>query len=119
MTDTRRCVCGATLIPTDQLSVIDTDTVHRHGGPCYVDETRTDVVQRARQALDGSWEGEYAIGRLIGDLADEVEKQRAAIMRTIAACVEADVESIAFNREPGVIKTTTIRSALNGGSDEH
>lgn len=52
MTDTRRCVCGATLIPTDQLSVIDTDTVHRHGGPCYVDETRTDVVQRARQALD-------------------------------------------------------------------
>ncbi|WP_411815676.1 hypothetical protein [Gordonia sp. SND2] len=79
----------------------------------------TDIVQRARAALDGSWEGEYAIGRLIGDLADEVEKQRAAIMRTIAACVEADVESIAFNGEPGVIKTTTIRSALNGGSDEH
>lgn len=49
----------------------------------------TDVVQRARAALDGSWEGEYAIGRLIGDLADEVEKQRAAIMRTISACVEA------------------------------
>lgn len=57
MTDTRRCVCGATLIPTDQLSVIDTDTVHRHGGPCYVDETRTDVVQRARQALDKEEQG--------------------------------------------------------------
>ena len=29
------------------------------------------------------------------------------------------VISVAFNGEPGVIKTTTIRSALNGGPDEH
>ncbi|GAA4756242.1 hypothetical protein [Gordonia alkaliphila] len=56
---------------------------------------------------------------LVADLVAEAEKQRAAIMRVIAACVEADIESIAFNGEPGVIKTTTIRSALNGGPDEH
>ena len=36
----------------------------------------SDVVQRARQALDGSWEGEYAIGDLVRELADEVEKLR-------------------------------------------
>ena len=36
----------------------------------------TDVVQRARQALDGSWEGEYAIGGLVRELADEAEKWR-------------------------------------------
>ena len=30
------CVCGAMRIPADQLSVTVTDTVHRHGGPCYV-----------------------------------------------------------------------------------
>lgn len=33
-----RCCCGQMSIPDGQLAVTDTDTVHRAGGPCYVDE---------------------------------------------------------------------------------
>lgn len=36
----RICCCGAMRVPGGELSVTDTDTVHRVGGPCYVDEER-------------------------------------------------------------------------------
>ena len=146
----RPCVCGAMRIPTGELLITDTGTVHRHGGPCYVVPAVTgdgpasaanasfiaaapDLVRDLLALVGAAWleRDEYAYAarknwaayQTCEDRAEtaegEVEKQRAAIMRVIAACVEADIESIAFNGEPGVIKTTTIRSALNGGSDEH
>ncbi|WP_353107796.1 hypothetical protein [Gordonia sp. (in: high G+C Gram-positive bacteria)] len=44
----------------------------------------------------------------------ERDKARAAVMRVIAACVDADLESVAFMGEPGVVMTTVIRRALDG-----
>lgn len=138
MTDSDRpCACGAMRIPTDELLITDTTTVHRHGGPCYVDETRSaqalDValteVERLRTAVeeleadrDTGYRNRMAEHELRGmrdQARAERDELRAVIMRVIAACVKADIESIASNGEPGVIKTTTIRSALNGGPDEH
>ena len=72
-TPDRLCVCGAMRVPTGQLSVTDTDTVHRVGGPCFVDEnpfepsgnpgklpaTSEDIVSRARAALDGITPGPW------------------------------------------------------------
>ena len=44
-----------------------------------------DLVQRAREALDGSWEGEHAVGRLVADLTAEVETLRVQRYRLFAA----------------------------------
>lgn len=48
------------------------------------------------------------------ELRAEVEKLRDDVMRVIAVCVEADIESVMLNGEPGVVKTTAIRHALDG-----
>lgn len=109
MTDTRRCVCGATLIPTDQLSVIDTDTVHRHGGPCYVDETRTDVVQRARQALD-AWPGQPITDddRRVNAIIGSVTVAQYDLVRELLEMVEVALPTITTQRDDALAEVADL-----------
>lgn len=66
-----------------------------------------DLVQRAREALDGSWEGEYAIGDLVRELADELDRTREAL-------ADERVTVIKFQQEAA----DTLNLADNCGPDE-